>query len=115
MTTDGGDFHRQGHPQPPTGQIHLVNALIAQVAIAGVPNPMPVVVKTIFRERFQRGWPGPQIVMDSGGNRLWQSMPDCVPPLVTETARKVNVANRAALHFFHRFANGCTRTALATM
>src|SRR5437879_3385176 len=31
--------------QPPAGHVHLVDALVAQVAIAVVPDPMPVVVQ----------------------------------------------------------------------
>src|SRR5579884_726839 len=30
--------------QPPTRLVHLVNALVAQVAVTGVPDPVPIVV-----------------------------------------------------------------------
>ena len=33
--------------QEPAGQVHLVNALVADVAVAGGPDPMPIVVQTL--------------------------------------------------------------------
>ena len=34
-------------PQAPAGDVHLVNALVAQVAVAVVPEPVPVVVQLL--------------------------------------------------------------------
>ncbi len=36
------------HAQAPARDVHLVDALVAQVAVAGVPEPVPVVVEAVL-------------------------------------------------------------------
>src|SRR5690606_29023413 len=51
--------------------IHLVDALVAEVAIAGIPHPVPIVVELLAGERLLRGGSAPEIVIESFGDRLF--------------------------------------------
>src|SRR5262249_7417351 len=50
--------------QAPTGNVHLMDALIAEVAVAVVPLPVPVVVETLAQDRTVRSGATPQVVVD---------------------------------------------------
>ena len=41
--------------QAPARHIHLVDALVAQVAVAVIPHPVPVVMQALARQRFDLG------------------------------------------------------------
>src|ERR1700729_4334997 len=69
VAADGADFGGIFYTQPPASHIDLVNALVAQVAIAVVPEPVPVIVKTILGEGVLRRWTEPQIIVHTGGHR----------------------------------------------
>src|ERR1039458_9185002 len=89
------------YAKPPPGQIDLMNSLITQVTIAGIPNPMPVIMKAVTSKRFQGSGPRPQIIMDTGGNRLGLGNADGVAPLKAEAARQVNLANDPFAKLLH--------------
>src|SRR5262249_9194985 len=52
VAADGGDPGREGDAEAPARSVHLVDALVAKVAVAGVPEPVPVVVKAVPCERL---------------------------------------------------------------
>src|SRR5207247_2452046 len=62
---------RQGvFAEKPAGDIHLMNALVAEVAVAVVPDPMPVVMKSLSADRRHRRRAAPEIVIDVRRRRL---------------------------------------------
>ncbi len=68
-----GVARQAGFAEEPAGDVHLVDALVADVAVAVEINPVPVVVNgTVFRGvavgRDEGRWAGPEIVIDRGGN-----------------------------------------------
>ena len=65
VTAHRRNLNREANTQPPARDVDLVNCLIADLAITRVPNPMPVVVKTITRERLQRSRTRPQVIVDT--------------------------------------------------
>src|SRR2546427_12806660 len=65
MAAHRGDHGRKAYSETPARDVDFVNGLIADFAIAGIPDPMPVVVKAIPREWLQRRWAGPQVVMNA--------------------------------------------------
>src|SRR6516162_10223085 len=71
MPADGGHLGRILHSETPASFVDFVDALIADVAIAGVPNPVPVVVEAITGEGLHWRGTGPQIVIDPGRNRFF--------------------------------------------
>src|SRR5439155_3640912 len=51
--------------QAPAGDVHLVDALVAQVAVAVVPGPVPVVVQVDAAQGgLHGGRAAPQVVVD---------------------------------------------------
>ena len=92
-----------------------MDGLIADFAVAGVPDPVPVVVKAIAREGFQRGGAGPEIVVNAGGDRLFRGVADGRPPLEAETASHVDVADGAVLQMLHGFQHAGVGSPLAAV
>src|SRR5262249_40165878 len=54
--------------QAPAGDIHLMNALVAQIAVAVIPHPVPIVMEAEAMEGRARGRTAPQVVIDRVGN-----------------------------------------------
>src|SRR5450631_377315 len=52
VAADGGDCRGKPYAQAGASDVDLVDSLVADFAVAGVPDPMPVVVKAIFGEGF---------------------------------------------------------------
>src|SRR5205807_141171 len=100
---------------PPAGYIHLVNALVAEVAVAGVPEPVPVVVITIAGELMDGRGTVPEVVIEPGGHRLDRLAADGVAPLETETAREIHVADQAVAHLLDSFLDGLRGADLAAL
>ena len=94
-----GVFHAEGEAR----RVDLVGALIADVAVAVIPLPVPVVVEAIAREWPGRRRAGPQIVGDAGRRRFFLGTADCVAPLEDETARHVDVADDPFSDLLPRF------------
>src|SRR5579885_404031 len=57
LAAHGGNPVRKPDAQPPPRNIELVNALVAEIAASEVPEPVPVVMKTVFRERLEGAGP----------------------------------------------------------
>src|SRR5438132_397225 len=53
----------------PAGLIHLVDALVAEVAVAVVPEPVPIVMEFLPHERLNRRRTTPQVIIDGLGDR----------------------------------------------
>ena len=87
--------------ETPAALVDLVNPLVADVAVARVPEPVPVVVEAILGERAHRRRAGPEVVVDAGRHRLDRRLADGVAPLVAEPARHVDLAELAFAHLLH--------------
>lgn len=103
MVAHGGDGNREADAQSPASDIDFVNGLVADFAVAGVPNPVPVVVKAIFRERLERSGAGPEIVVDAGRNGFFGGVADGAAPLVTDGASEIDVTDGAVAEVMNRF------------
>src|SRR5436190_4057979 len=112
MSTGCGDACRKGHPEPPARCVHLVDSLVAQVPVAGVPDPVPVVVEAIPRERFQRRRPGPEVVVDSGRSRLGRRTANRVAPFEAQSPRQIDIAEGELMQMIDRLDQGRSRAAL---
>src|SRR6266436_1980537 len=87
-----------------------MDALIAQVAVAIVPKPVPIIVDGaeagFAMRRLEGRGPAPEVIIH-GFRRLLRSVDfaDAVPRLVAEAARHVNLAEFAGLEKIHRLSN----------
>ena len=96
MRADRTDLCRQRHPEPPAGDIHLVDALVADVTVAVVPVPVPVVVEPVPVEGPLGRRPEPEVVVNAGRHRLILEVADRVAPLVAEPFGHVDLSEGAA-------------------
>src|SRR5262249_1142496 len=80
------------------GLVHLVDALVAQVAVAVSVDPVPVVVEFRPHDRQLRGRAAPQVVVDAGGRlgRLLH-LPHAPAGLVAPADGQIDLAELAAL------------------
>src|SRR5216117_1464276 len=83
-TADRDDARGVIHAQRPAGDVDLVRAVVADLAGAPAPEPVPVVVDDVVLIRRARRGPLPQLVVEHGGDRRRPAAPDrppsvCVP------------------------------------
>ena len=74
-----------------------MHALIADVAVSGVPKPMPVVLETQFVEGPHGRRPQEEIPIYAWRNRTVGFVTDGHAPLEAQTFRHINLADNAAL------------------
>jgi hypothetical protein len=98
----GGKFR---FTEEPAGDVHLVDALVAEVAVAVGPGPVPVVLELCAHERAFRAGAAPEIVVDGFRNRLRAfGLADAGAALVAEAAREQDLSEIAFLHILHSFS-----------
>src|SRR5690242_17814297 len=90
-----------------------MDALVAEIAVAVVPEPVPVVMESILSELALRRGPEPKVVIDTRRNRRDRRVTDGIAPLVAQPASHVDIAEQAVAHALHRFLQGFRRAALA--
>src|SRR5580692_1103185 len=109
MAAHGGGGDGEADSQAPTSDIDFVDGLIARFTVAGIPDPMPVVVKTIAREGFHGSGAGPEVVMDAGGNRFLGGVADRRAPLIAERASHIDIADGAVAQMLDGFEHARVR------
>ena len=91
-----------------------MNALVAQVAVAVGPLPVPVVMKPRPGQRRVRRRAKPQVVVYAGGYRVLAEGADRRTPLVAQPPGHVDLADLAVVGILHRVAHAGHRAALRT-
>src|SRR2546427_1412481 len=89
-----------------------MDALVADVAVAGLPDPVPVVMKAVLGERLQGRRPGPKVIVDAGRHCLDGLVADGVSPLIAKPARQINLANHSLPKLLDALAQARARPAL---
>src|SRR5215475_1021285 len=112
MAAHRKDLGRQRHSQAPAADVHLVNALVADVAIAVVPVPVPVVVKAVGIERARGRGPQPQVIINALRDGTVLFLADRFAPFETKPASHINIAYHALPQLLHGFAQRGGRTAV---
>src|SRR6185437_5381523 len=115
-TTDADDAFRQFIlAQPPACLVHFMDALVAEIAVARVPNPMPIVMETLAHKRTHRRGAAPQIVVATLGRLLWPAhFADAAARLVAQTTRHLDFAELARVQEGHCFLQAGAAAALRT-
>src|SRR5262249_54182468 len=98
MAAHGAYLRGIFHAKSPTRHIHLVYALIAQVAVAVVPEPMPVIVKAVAREGMLGRRTLPKVVVHAIRHRFDGLAADCTGAFETQSTGHVDVADQAIAH-----------------
>ena len=100
-------------PQGPARDVHLVDALVADVAVAGGPHPVPVVVQPGAPQRQEVGRAAPEVVVDPVGDRLGAVREaDRGARLVAEAGRHLHRAELALVDVLDGLADAGGRAAL---
>src|SRR5262249_43432841 len=115
MPAHGRDHRRKANPEAPARDVDFMDCLVADFSISCIPDPMPVVVKTIFGEWLQRRRPGPQIVVNAGGNGLRSYVANRAAPFVTQRASEIDVADHAIVKALNGLDHAGIRTGLAAV
>src|SRR5580704_5122966 len=115
MAADRAYFVRKAQTHSPSSHVYLVNTLVSKIAIAVVPEPMPVIVEPVFRKCVLRRRSGPQIVVNVLRNRLHGRLSNGVSPLIAEPSTHIGFPDNAVPHFLHRLADCGCGTALRSV
>ena len=99
------DGERRIDAQAPAGDVDAVDAVVAQLAGAPVPEPVPVVVKSVRVKRPVGRGPLPHRVVDAGGNVGRMPVADVHSLLMTPGPGHADLADAARLDVFDRFLN----------
>ena len=68
----------RGFAQNPPGNVHLVNALVAEITIAVEPVPVPIVMQKLAHERLLGGRAAPEVPIEAGWRRFGRGVADAV-------------------------------------
>src|SRR5271168_3335546 len=108
MAADGAYFVGKADTHAPASHIYLVNTLVSKIAIAVIPEPVPVVMEAIFCKCVLRRRPGPQIVVNALRDGLHGRLANRVSPLVAKASTHIGLPDYAIPYFLHRLADcGC--------
>ena len=115
VAAHGADLVRVGDAEAPAGDVHLMHALVADVAAAVIPLPVPVVVEAVARERLRGRRPHPHVVMDALGHGFGLGAADRIAPVEAEPARHVDLTDHALAQLGHALAHRRRRTRLRSV
>jgi hypothetical protein len=106
-SAEAHDFGRKMiDAEGPAGDVHLMDALVAEIAAAGGPDPMPIVMEILAHEGLHRGRTAPDVVINARGNGLGAGdFADAGAAFVAKAAREENFAEGAAVDVFDDFAH----------
>ena len=78
---------QRGGAQGPAGDVHLVDTLIAQIAVTGDELPVPIVMELGAHQGLQRRRTAPQIIVDVIGHLgRHRHVPDALARLVAQAS-----------------------------
>src|SRR5437867_6714341 len=101
----------------PTANIRRVNVVVPQLAVARVPEPVPVVMKLRPRQRNHRRRSGPEVVIHARGDFTLTGSANGTTPAIDNAARQFHVAELAVVDVFdglsQRAIGAVLRSALA--
>src|SRR6185369_15784343 len=98
--------------ETPAGDVHLMDPLVAEVAVAAIPLPVPVVVELGPCERIQRSGTAPHVVIDAGRRAVRTAFANGAAALIAQTARDFDFANLSRLDEFNCLHGPALRAAL---
>src|SRR5690606_7257916 len=109
----GLDFYGvPGFAEAPAGDVELVGSLVAEVAVAGVPVPVPHVVRLAFVVRLPRCGSEPEVVVQSWRRIGVGDLGERITRLEAEPARHVDLADDPVVKGLNGAANAVDRAVL---
>ena len=97
----------------PAADVDVVDAVVAEVPVAGRPEPVPIVMQVLAHQRGHRRRAAPEVVIDRLGHRLGAvDLADALPQPVDEAAHEPHLAEVALVDVVDRLAESRIRAAL---
>src|SRR5439155_12941279 len=90
-----------GDAKTPPANINRMNVIVAQLAIAGVPEPVPIIMKARPRQRAHWRRAGPEVVIHTGRNLVLTGAADGTPPSINNAAGQLDLTELAFVHVFN--------------
>src|ERR1035437_2010482 len=115
LAADGTGLGGELDAQAPARDIDFVNALVAEVAVAVGPIPVPVAVEAVFLEWHLLRRTLPQVVIHIRRGIAHGLGADGVAPLVAQAAGEVDVADQTFAHLPHAVLQRHRGAALAAL
>src|ERR1051326_781640 len=84
-----------GDAQAPAANVRRVNVVVAQLAVARVPEPVPVIVKLGPGQLRHRRRAGPQVVIPARRDFTWPRASDGTAPAIDNAAGQLDFAEVA--------------------
>jgi hypothetical protein len=102
-----------GLPENPSADIHLVDTLVAEIAVACWPDPMPIIVQSLAHQGFFGSRSAPKIVVDGWRNRRRTiHFSNAGPAFIAQTPRADNLAKVSVAYPLNALSNAAAGTAL---
>src|SRR5438552_1511833 len=90
-----------------------MDALIAKIAISRWPDPMPIIVEPLARQRLLRRGAAPKVVVNARGNWLRAvHFANTGPSFITEAARADDFSQMSFVHPGNPVADAVARAGL---
>ena len=100
-------------PQAPAANVDDVDAVVAHLAVAGLPEPVPLVVQLLAHQRPLGGRAAPEVVIDGGGTGVGAStLPMPSRARYTMRVGEADGPELAAAQVLERLAKDRARSAL---
>src|SRR6185295_223466 len=100
---------------PPAGDVHLVDTLVADIAVPVVPVPVPLVVEAVLVERPRGRGAEPEVIVHSRRDRAVRLLADRGALLVAEAASDLDLPQLASADVFEPFPEPWSRAGLGTV
>ena len=101
--------------EAPAGFVHLVDTLVPQVAVARVPEPVPVVMDADAVQRFHRSGAAPEVkVQRIGYLQVSRRVADAATRFVAQAIRQLDGTDLAGMNEVHHLLHAFIRSALST-
>src|SRR5262249_13754021 len=94
--------------------VQRVNIVVAQLTVARVPEPVPVVVKLRPRQRTHRRGPGEEIIIHARGDFVLAGSADGIAPAIDDAAGQFHFAQLALVNVLDGFGRGFVRAVLGS-
>src|SRR5436190_4881212 len=112
VAADRGHAVGERDAETPACGIHLVDGLVAEIPVACVPDPVPVVMEAIACERFQGCGAGPEVVVDPGWSGFGRRPANRVAPFEAQCPCQIDLAKGASAQVMDGVDQGRRRAAL---
>src|SRR2546421_7179770 len=98
--------------EAPAANVRRVDVVVPQLAVAGVPEPVPIIMKLRTRKWNHRCRPQPEVVIHARRNFAMSGSADGIAPPIDNAPGQLHVAEFAVVNVFDGLRQRAVRTVL---